>query len=286
MNFHTAPKTFVQQVQLIVEDLDRSLSFYQDILGFSILNRKDHKIELTLDGTSAILTIEQPQNAQPKQPRTAGLYHFALLVPTRKELANVLRHLLNIRYPLQGASDHLVSEALYLADPDGNGIEIYRDRDSGDWQWENGQVVMTTEPLDAQGLLAESEDMIFEGLSTETIMGHLHLHVAHLEEAEAFYCRGLGFEVVLRLGNQALFISTGKYHHHLGLNIWNGKGAPAPVSNAVGIKMFSVVYPTHEARKEAVIRLETLGFVSTQSENDFYLTDPSGTKMKLAVALQ
>ncbi|SDM70237.1 catechol 2,3-dioxygenase [Fictibacillus solisalsi] len=286
MNFHTAPQTFVQQVHLIVKDLDRSLSFYDDILGFSILNRKDNKVELTLDGTSTILTIEQPQNAQPKQPRTAGLYHFALLVPTRKELAKVLRHLLNIGYPLQGASDHLVSEALYLADPDGNGIEIYRDRDSGDWQWNNGQVVMTTEPLDAEGLLAESMGMVFEGLPPETIMGHLHLHVSHLEEAEAFYCKGLGFEVVQRLGNQALFISTGKYHHHLGLNIWNGKGAPAPASNAVGIDEFLVVYPTNEARKEAVIRLETLGFVSTQTETDFYLTDPSGTKMKLAVEYQ
>ncbi|MDN4523100.1 VOC family protein [Fictibacillus fluitans] len=283
MNFHTAPKTFVEHVHLMVEDLNRSLSFYQDILGLSILNKSEKKIDLTLDGTTSLLTIEQPYNAQPKQPRTAGLYHFALLVPSRKELARVLRHLLNIGYPLQGAADHLVSEALYLADPDGNGIEIYRDRDSADWQWDNGQVVMTTEPLDAEGLLAESVDTNYEGLPKGTIMGHLHLHVADLEEAEAFYCSGLGFEVVQRLGNQALFISTGNYHHHLGLNIWSGKGAPAPASNAVGIHEFTVVYPTNEARREAVMRLEQAGYVSAQSETGYYVTDPSGTKMKLAV---
>ncbi len=283
MNFHTRPHTFVEHVQLIVEDLNRSLSFYQDILGFSVLKEERGIVFLTLDGHNSILSVVQPENAKPKQPRTTGLYHFALLLPNRKELAKVLHHFINIGYPLQGASDHLVSEALYLADPDGNGIEIYVDRDSNEWKWENGQVEMTTEPLDANGLLAESDGSTYEGLPKETIMGHLHLHVSDLQEAESFYCKGLGFEVVLRYSNHALFISTGGYHHHLGLNIWNGQGAPAPDEHRAGLKQFTVVYPSAEARDEAADRLGKLGYHVQQLDQFLFVKDPSGTLMELAI---
>ncbi|MGG1573977.1 VOC family protein [Fictibacillus sp. NRS-1165] len=282
MNFHTRPHTFVNHVQLIVEDLDRSLSFYKDILGFSVLKEEEGAVFLTLDGQKSILSVVQPENAKPKQPRTSGLYHFALLVPNRKELAKVLRHFISIGYPLQGASDHLVSEALYLADPDGNGIEIYADRDAEEWKWENGQVVMTTEPLDSKGLLVESAGSSFDGLPKETIMGHLHLHVSNLQEAEMFYCEGLGFEVVLRYSNHALFISTGGYHHHLGLNIWNGQGAPAPDEHHAGLKQFTVVYPSSEARDEACARLRNLGYGVQQLDESLFVKDPSGTLMELA----
>ncbi|HZG73830.1 MAG TPA: VOC family protein [Chondromyces sp.] len=154
--FHSAPLTYVSHVHLKVEDLERSLQFYQQIIGFQLLERAEGKALLTVDGRTPLLTIEQPQNVQPKQPKTTGLYHFALLLPQRSDLARVLKHFIQIGYPLQGASDHHVSEAVYLADPDGNGIEIYRDRPSSEWKWNGSEVAMVTEPLDAMNLLAEA----------------------------------------------------------------------------------------------------------------------------------
>lgn len=284
MNFHSRPQTFVKSIELTVTDLERSLSFYEGMLGFSILKRNENKIDLTLDGVQPLLSIQQLKSPQPKQARTSGLYHFALLLPNRKELAKVLRHLMDNRYPLQGASDHLVSEAIYLADPDGHGIEIYIDRAPEIWQWEEGQVKMTTEPLDAKGLLQESVGTSFNGLPLETIMGHLHLHVSDLEKAEKFYCEGLGFDVVLRYSNHALFISTGGYHHHIGLNIWNGMGAPAPDLNHARLTLFTVVYPNAEARAEAVGRLNKLGYALQDNDGAFLAEDPSGTSMELLVA--
>lgn len=177
------------------------------------------------------------------------MYHFALLLPSRNDLARILRHFIQIRYPLQGASDHLVSEAIYLADPDGNGIEIYSDRPSAAWNWENGEVEMATVPLDAENLLAEGDGEAWTGLPSNTLMGHIHLHVSELQKTEEFYIQGLGFNIVNRYGRQALFISTGGYHHHIGLNTWNGVGAPAPLENSVGLKRFSLVLPNKETRK-------------------------------------
>ncbi|MGA9225849.1 MAG: VOC family protein, partial [Mesobacillus sp.] len=150
MNFHNPPVTFVGQVNLKVQDLQRALTFYKEVIGFEVLEQTERSAKLTVDGKTVLLSIEQPADVIPKQGRTAGLYHFALLLPSRADLGRVLKHLLQVGYPLQGASDHLVSEALYLADPDGNGIEIYTDRPASDWDWNDGSVVMATEQMDAE----------------------------------------------------------------------------------------------------------------------------------------
>lgn len=283
MNFHSKPHTYVGQVHLLVSDLERSITFYKEMIGFQVLEQTKNQAVLTADGTTPLLTIEQPEGVQPKQPRTTGLYHFALLLPNRKELAKVLLHLLQNRYPMQGASDHSVSEALYLADPDGNGIEIYRDRPADMWNWQDDQVFMDTRRLDVESLLAEAEGEAWTGLPKETVMGHIHLHVADLRATEEFYIQALGFDIVLRYGPQALFTSTGRYHHHIGLNVWNGVGAPAPKPNSVGMKYFTLLLPNEESRVATVARLQQLGAYVVEKNGIAITRDPSGNEVHLLV---
>lgn len=283
MNFHRAPYTFIGQVNLKVQHLDRALAFYQEVIGFKVLERTERTAKLTADGKTTLLALEQPENVVPKQGRTTGLYHFALLLPHRAHLGKILKHFIQVGYPLQGASDHLVSEALYLADPDGNGIEIYVDRDPSGWNWKNGEVVMATEPVDGEGLLAEGQGEAWSTLPTGTVMGHIHLHVSELKKTEEFYTQGLGFEVVNRYGNQALFISTGKYHHHIGLNTWNGVGAPTPPANSVGLESFTLMLPDEETRNKVIAQLKSIG-ASVKAENESFVTsDPSGNHIHLQV---
>jgi catechol 2,3-dioxygenase len=284
MSFHQPPVTFVSQVNIKVQSLERSLAFYQEVIGFKVYEKTDKSAKLTADGKTVLLSLEQPSDVVPKRGRTTGLYHFALLLPDRVDLAKILKHFLQTGYPLQGASDHLVSEALYLADPDGNGIEIYTDRPASKWEWNDQHVVMATEALDAENLLAEGMEQNWNGLPAGTVMGHIHLHVAELVKTEEFYTKGLGFEVVSRYGPQALFISSGKYHHHIGLNTWNGVGAPTPPANSVGLDSFSLVLPDETSLKETVARLKEIG-AEVSEENGMSITvDPSGNRIKLETA--
>jgi len=283
LSFHQKPHVYVDQVSLTVENLDRSLDFYQNVIGMQILEQSSTKAVLTVNGKTPLITINQPENIHPKQQRTTGLYHFALLLPTRADLGRVINHLLKLQYPIQGGSDHLVSEALYLADPDGNGIEIYVDRPASTWKWKNGEVVMATEPLDIKSLLEVSEGE-WESLPSETIMGHIHLHVAELEKVSEFYCQGLGFEVVCAYGTQALFISTGGYHHHIGLNTWNGIGAPQPLENSVGLINYSLQFPSEEERDRAIERIEKLGYDVARKEGIHLTKDPSGNQIQLLIS--
>jgi catechol 2,3-dioxygenase len=284
MKFHQPPITYVGHVDLVVEDLERSLLFYQDILGMKILQQSGEKTVLSADGNTALITIEQPEKVTSKQRNRTGLYHLAILLPERTDLAKVLLHLLQSGYPLQGASDHLVSEAIYLADPDGNGIEIYTDRPSDTWTWDDREIVMTTEPLDADGLLAEGKGESFTGLPSGTVMGHIHLQVSDLDKAEQFYCKGLGFDLVnSKYGQSARFVSSGRYHHHIGLNTWHSAGAPAPSENSVGLKSFSLVFADEEARRDAVHRLQQLGASVRESNEIVQTEDPSGNQIQLMV---
>jgi catechol 2,3-dioxygenase len=279
MKFHQPPVTFVGQVILKVQDLQRSLSFYEEVIGFKVLAQTENSAKLTADGKTALLSIEQPADVIPKQGRTAGLYHFALLLPTRADLGRVLNHLLKSGYPLQGASDHLVSEAIYLADPDGNGIEIYSDRPASEWDWNGDTVIMATDAMDAKSVLDEGLNGTWNGLPEGTVMGHIHLHVSELSKTEEFYTRGLGFEVVCRYGSQALFISSGKYHHHIGLNTWNGVGAPIPPANSVGLKSYTLMLPNEESLKQVIAQLKAAGADVTEENGAFATTDPSGNRI-------
>ncbi|MBT2617987.1 MULTISPECIES: VOC family protein [unclassified Bacillus (in: firmicutes)] len=278
--FHQKPITFVGEVSINVLDLNKAILFYQEIIGLQVLKKTDRKAVLTTDGKTPLLTLEQPVDVIPKEGRTTGLYHFALLLPTRADLSIFLRHLLQTKYPF-GAADHEVSEALYITDPDGNGIEVYSDRPSTNWRWAGGEVEMGTDPLDGNDLLEES-DGEWSKLPAGTLMGHIHLHVADLRKTEEFYMQGLGFSVVNRYGG-ALFTSTGGYHHHIGLNTWNGVGAPAPKENSVGLNWYTLVYADEEARIKVTEQLEGIGAVVTEKEGFFAVTDPSGNEIHLVV---
>jgi catechol 2,3-dioxygenase len=220
---------------LRVKDLEKQLEFYRDLLGFNVLSSDDNKTELALGEKHFTLTLVHEPSA-PLRPRsTLGLYHFALLLPSRQALAAIVRRLLETRYPnFQGASDHLVSEAFYLADPEGNGIELYRDRPREQWNYQNKQVKMATEALDVEQLLTEAP--ISSPLNAATTFGHLHLHVANLGEAETFY-KQLGMEVTQGDYPGARFLAADSYHHHIGTNLWaRGRTAPSESTGLLGYK--------------------------------------------------
>ncbi len=251
-------------VSLTVSSLARALRFYQDTLGLRMLQRQDDGLSLGVDDGTPLITLEERQDARPKPPHTTGLYHFAILLPSRVDLARVLRRLADQAYPLQGASDHGVSEALYLADPDGNGIEIYADRPAEDWPWQDDRLRMFTASLDLQGLLSQGGGR-WNGLPPATRIGHVHLHVADLGGAQRFYCDVLGFDLMQHYpdvrsangGPSALFVSAGGYHHHIGLNTWAGRGAPPPPPDAVGLRHFTVFLPDETELAHLAKRLQT-----------------------------
>ena len=280
MKFHQKPSTYVELVELKVTNLEQSLKFYEEVIGFKVLDRQASKIWLTADGKTALLSIEQPENVVPKKPKTTGLYHFALLLPRREDLGAVLRFFAENGIRI-GAGDHLVSEALYLNDPDGNGIEIYSDRPETEWKWEKGAVAMDTLGIDAPAILAAGANTEWNGLPEGTVMGHIHLQVVDIEDAKEFY-ELLGFEVVTPYPG-ALFMSTGKYHHHIGLNTWAGAGAQPASENMTGLEAFNIIYPSIEERETAVKNLREQN-ISVLEENEiFYTKDPSENKIKMAV---
>lgn len=282
MSFHGDPSIFVSEIHLKVRNLDQAFQFYTNILGLKVLSKTENFLKLTVDGKKALVNLEVVKDAELSSGRKTGLYHFALLLPNRTELANVLYHLLETKYPLQGASDHLVSEAIYLADPEGNGIELYVDRPSRLWQKENNMIEMATHPLDAQDLLNQRTKEKFSGLPIDTIMGHIHLQVANIQSSESFY-KALGFDVVNRYGEQAIFISTGGYHHHIGLNTWRSSGATPPSDKETGLKSFTLKFPSEDKRNEVIENLHKIGYgVITKGET--YLTeDPSRNVMLLTI---
>jgi catechol 2,3-dioxygenase len=263
----------IGKVHLNVTDLERSISFYRDVLGFKLHNRAGQTATLG-SGLADLLVLYGKAEASPVH-RTSGLYHFAVLVPSRLELAKSLQRLVATQIPVQGFSDHLVSEAIYLADPDGNGIEIYRDRPRDDWQFANGQLRMATEPLDMDGLMGEmvghSEE--WSGLKPATTIGHVHLHVGNLDAAQAFYTQGIGFDLIMRYGLAAGFVSAGGYHHHVGFNTWAGVGVPPPPVQAAGLRYFEIVLPNDDEVEMVASRLRDAGYAFQKPPSDLALSE-------------
>jgi catechol 2,3-dioxygenase len=213
---------------LRIKDLEKQLEFYRDLLGFEIIQREGNKTELILGDKRFILTLVHEPLAPLRPHSTLGLYHFALLLPNRSALAAIIRRLLEAHYAnFQGASDHGVSEAFYLADPEGNGVELYCDRDKKDWPLENGKLKMISEALDVEALLEDSPTA--RALDPATTFGHLHLHVADLDEAETFY-KQFGMTVMQGDYPGARFLAADGYHHHVGTNLW-ARGRTAPESS-------------------------------------------------------
>jgi catechol 2,3-dioxygenase len=220
---------------LRVKDLEAQLEFYK-LLGFQVIHSEGNQTDLALPGQHFKLSLIHELNAPLRPQSTLGLYHFALLLPDRKSLAAIIRKLLEVRYPnFQGASDHGVSEAFYLSDPEGNGIELYRDRPQNEWPYEHGKLKMVTKGLDVEGLLQESP--IAQPLNAQTTFGHLHLHVANLDEAETFYTQ-FGMSVTQGDYPSARFLAADGYHHHLGANLWaRGRTAPEASTGLLGYRM-------------------------------------------------
>ncbi len=280
MNFHKAPVNFVSEVTINVSDIKKSLDFYQEVIGFKVKSQTGKEAELTADGKTTLLRLHQPSNPINRH-RTSGLYHFALLLPERSDLAAFIQHLATKDIRL-GASDHAVSEALYLDDPDGNGIEIYRDRAPEEWSWNDGEVHMVTEPLDVEGVLSTYKDEPFKGLPEDTVMGHIHLHVSDIDEAVRFYTEGLGLEVILKFGPQAVFLGFDKYHHHIAVNVWNGVGAPPPAKNSIGLNHYIIKYHNEEAVQNTVSNLENLGYEVEDTPEGLFSEDPSGNRVLIS----
>ena len=282
----TAPvlpsETTLGAVSLTVRDLARSLGFYGDRLGFVIHHQDGGRATLGGEGGESFLELVENPAARPARHAT-GLYHFAILVPSRADLARSLDRLVETRTPLQGASDHGVSEALYLADPDENGIEIYRDRPAQEWPRHAGRLVMRTDPLDLDELFAILPAAApAPPLAAATRLGHVHLHVTDLEAALAFYRDLLGFELQQRYGAQAAFVSAGGYHHHVGLNTWRGVGAPPPPPDATGLRHFEVRLPDAAALGAVRGRLAEAGIDAALEDGVLRVVDPSANPLVLS----
>jgi catechol 2,3-dioxygenase len=274
-------RTVLGAVELSVADLDRSLPFYETAVGLKTLRREDGRAVLGTDRRELLVLTEEP-GARPGHGHT-GLYHFALLVPERRDLARWLAHAARDQVPLTGLSDHFVSEALYLRDPDGHGIEIYWDRPRESWEGQVGER-MTTLPLDVDSILGELDDpgARFEGLAAGTIMGHVHLKVASVPETIAFYRDVLGFGLMAELGDQAAFLSAGGYHHHIGANTWESAGAGPPPEGSAALRHATVVLPDATAREWVLSRLAAAGVEVERIGGDSLVRDPSGNALLLA----
>ena len=278
-----APQTTVGAVHLTVSDLARSLDYYRSAVGLRVLDDGAGRASLGADGRELLVLVEVP-GARPAAGYT-GLYHFALVVPERAQLAAWLAHAARDRVPLVGLSDHFVSEALYLSDPDGHGIEIYRDRPRELWAGKVG-TKLTTMPLDVDDLLEVLDDPAtepFDGLPETTAMGHVHLKVSGIPETIAFYRDVLGLGLTAQLGDQAAFLSAGGYHHHVGANTWESSGAPPPPPGTAALRHATVVFPDDPARGDVVAAVESACLPVGDHDGDPLVRDPSGNALVLVV---
>ncbi|SFK78153.1 catechol 2,3-dioxygenase [Paenibacillus sp. 1_12] len=279
------PNTVLGKVHLKVSNLARSIQFYKEVVGLQVLDQTVDSARFTVDGQKVLLVIQEVTGAIVPRRSSAGLYHFAILVPNRKALGLSLKNLIHSGIHI-GQADHLVSEALYIADPDNNGIEIYRDRPRESWKRDaQGNYKMATDPIDWDGLLAEAGDEPWTGLPPGTIIGHIHLHVSDLQQSKAFYIDILGFTIELdgAANMGALFIAAGGYHHHIGLNIWAGVGAPLAPAESTGLAYFTVVVPDSTELQAVLERVERAGIAVTKLDGAWALKDPTGIEIRLVI---
>lgn len=294
------PAAHIGHVVFKVKDLERQIAFYENVVGLEVIKRRENKAYFTgRGGGRVLLVLERPENIIRQKPRTTGIYHAAFLVPSREAFASALFGIIRNkkviddpeeqeeRYTysnqilpvsrLNSASDHGFSEAFYLQDPEGNGIEIYSDRPRDEW----GDNPGGSGPLDLKEL-AVLADYRNQGLPSGTVIGHVHLRVADIEKTHSFYVKTIGFEQQKR-GEDSLFISAGGYHHHIGANIWNGVDNPHPPKNATGLKTFSIVLPHEAALDEVRERLSSANNRFTLTDDGLTVTDPSGITVRFEI---
>ena len=274
------PATHVGGLTLHVSDLARSLAYYRDLLGLRLLEVSGDRARLGVPGTeSPLVTLHAVPGTSSAGRRGAfGLFHFAILLPDRASLGRFAAHLAahGIR---AGMSDHLVSEALYLSDPDGLGIEVYADRPRSTWQYDGGQLAMATEPLDVRDLVMAAGHTAWNGMPAGTTMGHMHLHVGDLGEADRFYRHGLGFDLTTWGYPGALFFSAGGYHHHLGTNTW--APGPAPARDQAQLVEWTLAVPTAADAATIGDRMAATGVAVESDGAARLLRDPWGTRVRI-----
>ncbi|MBC7923246.1 MAG: VOC family protein [Ferruginibacter sp.] len=283
--FRLPDATYLENIRLQVPSLESSLGFYVGLLGLREIGREGNRVRLSANGQEPpLLSLMENPRAGARDAHQPGLYHSAFLVPNRIELARMLKNLIGQGIRL-GFGDHGVSEAIYLSDPDGNGVEIYADRPRSGWPFQHGQLAMTTQEVDVAGLLAEIDPSApFEGAHPATRIGHVHLQVSDLAAAGQFYAGVLGFEVMQQSYPGALFVSAGGYHHHVGLNTWHSRNAGPVSPDRAGLLGFSIVIPDQEGFREVRKRVEATvaGRVAT-TERAFSFQDPDGIGIRVVL---
>jgi catechol 2,3-dioxygenase len=278
------PDTHIGLVTLRVANLNRALKFYEEILGFQHIDLSTKTAVLSAQDNVPLIELHELTDA-PAQPMwSTGLYHVAILLPGRADLGQILLRLIKADVEI-GQGDHLVSEALYISDPDGNGLELYRDRPRSTWKYVNGQIQMGTDPVDLQGLINEAQHVEqWDVMPAGTTIGHIHLRVGDIPRARHFYHTILGFDIVAEMPT-ALFISAGGYHHHIGMNTWQSRGAGAAPTDTAGLQVFVIALPNHQALADVQARLTAHNIAIKEQTDDFIIVeDPWRNQIKLQVS--
>jgi catechol 2,3-dioxygenase len=291
--FSIHPATLIGHVSLNVANLENQIEFYQKALGFQLHWREGNKAGLGASGGDLLQLVEQPDFK--RYHRVTGLYHFAVLFPNRRELARAIARLFVLKYP-NSPTDHIMTKTTYLDDLEGNGIELYCESpEDGTWTLANGvyetrradgSLSDGREPLDVDALLShlKEDDRLDVPIPPETRMGHIHLHVRNINEAVDFYHGVIGFDLMgIARPFRMAFVSAGGYHHHIGLNTWQGEGAPPPPADALGLRHFTVELPDQNALDEVIARVEKAGIPANQTEDGFLIHDPSQNAVILKI---
>jgi len=291
--FSIHPATMMGHVSLTVANLENQLLFYQQVLGFKLHWREGNKAGLGAGGADLLRLTEEPNLK--KYRGVTGLYHFAILFPSKHELARAMARLFELKYR-NHPTDHIMTKTTYLDDPEGNGIELYAESpEDGSWTMKDGKYETRRadgswsdgrEPLDVQALfsLLTADDQLDVPIPPETRVGHVHLHVRNVQEAVDFYHGVIGFDLMgIAKQFQMAFVSAGGYHHHLGLNTWQGEDAPSPPADAVGLRYFTVDLPDQKALDDVIARVDNAGIPSNKVEEGLLLYDPSQNGVVLRV---
>jgi catechol 2,3-dioxygenase len=291
--FSIHPATRMGHVALTVANLENQILFYTQVLGFKLHWREGNRTGLGAGGADLLRLTEEPDLR--RYGGTTGLYHFAILFPNRRELARAMARLFAAKYE-NYPTDHIMTKTTYLDDPEGNGIELYAESpEDGTWSLANGEYITRRadgslssgrEPLDVKALFAnlKEDDRLDQSIPPETRVGHVHLHVRNIEEAVDFYHGIIGFdEMGIAKPFRMAFVSAGGYHHHLGLNTWQGEGAPSPPADAAGLRYFTIDLPNQEALDQIIERIDAAGIPFNRTEDGLLLHDPSENGVLLNV---
>ena len=277
---HSKP-VFVERFKLIVRDLDLVSAYYQNVVGLEKIAGGNSGHILGVDNKPLVVLEHDPQ-AHLSPRNAAGLFHSAFLLPSRQDLAHYLQYSRDNNIPIVGASDHLVSEALYLQDPEGNGIEIYADRSPEQWTFDGEGVVMNTARLDVSDLLREAPREPWRKLPVGTVVGHIHLQVGELAKAESFYCDVMGLAITESYSG-VRFFASGNYHHHIAANVWSSLGAGQRQPDMAGLQGYTVKFNDHDVLSNVLDIAEQQELLMVNAPDGKIIRDPWGIELTLTI---